>query len=92
MSQHDEIELRLDADALAMLSSIVRGYRLGAPVNVVLDVVQEGLDRLLLQVVKAKRVTLRAAPAAAPAPAQAARKTFLCSCGQRTILADAEPE
>lgn len=55
-----EIELRLDREALGWLSLLVREHRLKLKPesNPILDVLQDGVDRLLLQTIKIKRVSL----------------------------------
>lgn len=57
-----EIELRLSHEDLVLLSTIVRSYRMhgDGSFNPVIDVIQEGLDRLLLQTLRGERAALRA--------------------------------
>ncbi len=58
--QADEIELRLSKDELSLLSTVVRFYRMKGPTYIpaVIDVIQEGMDRLMLQTIRGERSSI----------------------------------
>ncbi len=70
-----EIELSLDGGQLALLATIVRQHRMKiidkSPAGIMIDVIQEGLDRLVLQTLKigSRASVVAASPSRAERPA-----------------------
>lgn len=66
------VELRLNRDEIMLLMACVRSFRLnfkGVP-SITLDVIQEGLDRIALEVVRGERAAIYLAPSPPPAAAK----------------------